>query len=153
MFKKEKLELKLQKYYSGEGEIHVEENNGVFHVCKCLTGDGGKIILMTINPKQFIFNNNYDGFYCLSLEERKLFNGIVLDFLNWKQKMWIDEEKVTLKMIREQYHLTQAELGKLLDVSKTGIMYWETGRRKMSDKYKEKLADALDVPCSKICEK
>lgn len=52
---------------------------------------------------------------------------------------------VRLKEAREKAGMSQAELAKLLGVSRQAVNNYETGDRKPADENKKKLADILDI--------
>ena len=57
-----------------------------------------------------------------------------------------------MREIREQKRITQTELSQKIKCTPTALSRWESGKRIPSFEYIEKIANALDVSISELCD-
>lgn len=57
-----------------------------------------------------------------------------------------------IKELRKENNLTQEQLGKLLNMTKTGISYWESGKSEPSFETIEELAEIFNVSISELID-
>lgn len=57
---------------------------------------------------------------------------------------------MTLKLLRQQYRLTQSALGAACNTSRDRIALWENGQQKPGLGYQVKLAQAFKIPLQQL---